>query len=127
MIPLGRRRWAIPGGNIPPDSTGPEPRWTSFDELCVLNAGDGEASVAITIYYEDREPVGPYKIRIAGRRVRQLRLNDLIDPEAIPLGTAYACVVESSVPVVVQFVRQDTGRAENAALGLMGYPDDGTG
>jgi len=124
MTAIGRRRWAIAGGHIPLRTTGPEPECTSSDTLCVLNAADAEAVVKITIFYADREPVGPYQLAVLPRRVRQVRFNDLIDPEAMPLDTDYALIVESSVPVVVQFSRRDTSQAENAIATTLAYPAD---
>ncbi|WP_244236037.1 sensory rhodopsin transducer [Micromonospora inaquosa] len=40
--------------------------------------------------------------------VRPGRLNDLIDHEAVHVDRPYGCVLRSPVPVVVQFLRQDT-------------------
>ena len=51
-----------------------------------------------------------------------LDLNDLIDPEAIPLGVDYACLIRSNVPVVVHFSRLDTGRDGLAMLGGVAFP-----
>jgi hypothetical protein len=118
MAGLGGRCWVVPGGRIPFPSNGEEPEFTSFDQLCVLNSGDEDAHLELTIYYEDREPVGPYPIRVGARRVRHVRLNDLVDPEAIVLGQRFGWVVRSPVPVVVQFVRQDTRLP--GAIGLLG-------
>ena len=56
---VGRRRWAIAEGYIPSWSNGPEPQFTSHETACLLNTGDGEAHVEITVYFEDREPAGP--------------------------------------------------------------------
>lgn len=122
MEALGKKVWAIPGGHIPSASTGREPEHVSRDELQVLNTSGDDAELEITLYYADREPVGPYPLVVHPRRVRHVRFNDLIDPEAMPLDTHYACVVNSSVPVVVQFTRVDTSQAENALLGLLAYP-----
>ena len=118
---IGKKTWVIVGGHIPLHSTGHEPECTSFDELCVLNTTDREARLSITIYYADREPVGPYPLKVQPRRTRHVRFNDLIDPQAIPLDTDYAAVVQSSVPVVVQFIRQDTGQAAKALLGTLAF------
>ena len=76
----------------------------------------------ITIYYSDREPVGPYEIRVAAQRVKQVRFNDLIDPEVIPLDIDYAAVIHSSMPVVVQFTRFDSSQAENAVATTIAVP-----
>ncbi|HEX5543558.1 MAG TPA: sensory rhodopsin transducer, partial [Micromonospora sp.] len=47
-----------------------------------------------------------------------VRFNDLIEPAAIRLDRPYGAVVRSPVPIVVQFLRQDTRIP--GALGLMG-------
>ncbi len=121
MPNLGKKSWAIPGSNIPLEQTGPEPDFTSHDSLWILNATDDDADVEITIYYADREPVGPYSIDIEARRVRQIRFNDLIDPQPIPLETDYAAVVESNTPIVVHFTQMDTRQAENTRTTATGF------
>lgn len=124
MKPVGRKRWVISGGHIPLRSTGREPEFTSFDRLSVLNVSDQTAEIEITLYYSDHAPVGPYPLKIDARRVRKFRFNDLIDPEAIPLDRDYGAVIESNVPIVVQFTRQDTSQAANGLLGTMAFPLD---
>jgi hypothetical protein len=121
---IGRTRWAIAGGHIPLHSTGPEPELTSHDKLCLLNTNDQEAQVEITLFYTDREPVGPYPLTVQARRTRHVRFNDLINPEAMPLDVDYASLITSDLPIVVQFSRLDSGQAENAVLGTMAFPVD---
>jgi hypothetical protein len=125
MTTIGRRRWAIPGGRIPAESTGHEPEYTSRDEITVLNTSADEARVQLMVFFEHRDPVGPYVLAVPAQRLKVVRFNDLINPEAIPLGTSFAAVLESSVPVIVQFMRLDSRRAENTLLGTMAYPGDG--
>ncbi len=124
MTEIGKKTWAIPGSNIPLEHTGEEPEFTSHDSLWVLNATDDDADVQMTLYYADREPVGPYHIEVGARRVRQVRFNDLIDPEAIPLETDYAAVVEANTPVVVQLTSLDTRRAEQTHSRSLGFPGE---
>jgi hypothetical protein len=121
---VGKKVWAIPAGRIPPHGTGREPEYTSRDELCVLNANGEEASVEITIFHADRDPVGPYPLTVQARRVAHVRFNDLISPEAIPMDADYAALVESDVPIVVQHVRLDSRRAEDSLFGSIGYASD---
>ncbi|MGW5557844.1 sensory rhodopsin transducer [Micromonospora sp. NPDC003944] len=124
MTEIGARLWVVPGGHIPFPSNGPEPAFTSFDQLCVLNATDTHADLELTLYYEDTEPVGPYAVTVEARRVRHVRLNDLIDPEAVRLDRPYGCLLRSPVPVVVQFLRQDTRLPGTVALAAtMAYPE----
>ena len=119
--PLGRKRWAIAEGYIPGWSNGPEPQFTSHETACLLNASDEEAHVKITVFFSDREPVGPYQLTVPARRTKHVRFNELKDPEPIPTDTDYASVIESDVPIVVQHTRLDSRQAENALLSTIAY------
>jgi hypothetical protein len=121
-IGLGATRWAIAEGYIPESSTGPEPEMTSHETAGILNTGPRDAQVTITIYFADREPAGPFRVVVPAQRTRHIRFNELGDPEAIPRGTTYASVIESSEPVVVQHTRLDSRQAENALLSTIAYP-----
>jgi hypothetical protein len=121
---IGRTRWAIAEGYIPGESTGPEPEMTSHETLCFLNAGDQDARVEVTIYFEDREPAGPYRLTVPARRTLHEWINDLDDPEPVPTDTDYAMLVESDVPIVVQHTRIDTRQAEAALLSTIAFASD---
>jgi hypothetical protein len=79
---IGRRRWAVAEGYIPQWSHGPEPAMASHESVGLLNAGPGDAHVTITLYFSDREPVGPYQVAVPARRTRHVRFNDLSGPGA---------------------------------------------
>ena len=121
---IGRRTWAIAEGYIPRWSNGPEPQFTSHETACLLNASDGVARVRITVYFEDRDPVGPYRLAVPARRTLHVRFNELDDPEPIPRDTDYASVIESDVPIVVQHTRLDSRQAENALLSTIAHASD---
>ena len=118
----GHRRWAIAEGYIPPTSTGPAPEMLSHETVCLLNTRDRDAQVAITLYFSDREPVGPYRLTVPARRTKHVRFNDLTDPQPVPLGTEFASVIESDVPVVAQHTRLDSRQAENALMTTIACP-----
>jgi hypothetical protein len=120
-IPIGRRRWAIAEGYLPAWSNGQEPQLTSHETVCLLNAGPNDANLTITIYFADREPAGPYHVRVPARRTRHLRFNELRDPEPIPVDTDFASLVESDQPVVAQHTRLDSRQAELALLSTIAY------
>ena len=122
--PIGRRRWAIAEGYIPAWSNGPEPQMTSHETACLLNASDQDAHVEITIFFSDREPVGPYRVLVPARRTRHVRFNDLPGPEPVPRDTDFASLIESDVPIVVQHTRLDSRQAENALLSTIAYASD---
>src|ERR687883_719369 len=121
MEPIGSKRWAIAEGYIPPASTGSGRAFESHETACLLNAGDADAHVEITILFKDREPVGPYRVTVPPRRTVHQRFNELEDPERIPRDTDYASVIESDVPVVVQHTRLDSRQAENALLSTIAH------
>ena len=121
MKSIGANRWAIAEGYIPGWSHGPEPQFTSHETVCILNVSDQNACVAITVFYADREPGGPYEVIVPARRTVHLRFNDLKTPEPIPLETDFASVIESDVPVVVQHTRLDSRQSENALLSTIAY------
>ena len=119
---IGHKHWAIPEGYIPVGSHGPEPEMLSHETACLLNAGDREAHVEITIYFSDRDPVGPYKVTVPARRTKHLRFNDLTTPGPVPEGTDYASVIDSDVPIVVQHTRLDSRQNANALLSTIASP-----
>lgn len=120
----GRKIWGFPGGFIPEKSTGREPEMLSKDEISILNTSKKDAEITITIYYADRDPVSGYQISVKPERVRQFRINDLIDPHAIPLGVQYGAVLQSSVPIIVQWSKQITSDGKLGLMGAMAYPID---
>ena len=123
MEPIGRKRWVIAEGYIPSQSSFSERALISHETACILNAGDREAHVAITIFFTDREPAGPYHVTVAARRTLHLRFNDLKEPAAIPRDTDYSSVFESDVPIVVQHTRLDSRHAEVSLLSTIAYGD----
>lgn len=93
----------------------------------MLNASDEEAHVEITIFFSDSGPLGPYKLLIPARRTKHVRFNDLNDPKPIPHAIDFASVIESDVPIVVQYTRLDSRQAENALMTTMAFADMGDG
>lgn len=94
---------------------------TSHETACLLNTGDQDAQVQITIYFTDREPVGPYRVVVPARRTRHVRFNDLQDPAPVPRDTDYASLIVSDVPIVVQHTRLDSRQSENALITTIAF------
>jgi hypothetical protein len=121
MNGIGYRRWATAKGYIPSESSFSERAFISHETACILNAGDRDAHVAITIYFADRNPAGPYQVKVSARRTLHVRFNDLTHPCPIPRDTDYSSVIESDVPIVVQHPRLDSRRAEIALLSTIAH------
>jgi hypothetical protein len=56
MEAIGATLWAIAEGYIPGKSTGSGRELASHETVCILNAADTDAHVAIMAYFSDREP-----------------------------------------------------------------------
>ena len=105
---LGKRFWLIPDCYWP-EVTG-EGHYVSHESICVLNTGDVDVSVKITLYFEDREPIEGFLAKCGARRTHHIRMDKLVEASGnpVPKGVPYAALVESSLPVVVQYSRIDT-------------------
>lgn len=121
MEGIGHRRWAIAEGYIPSQSSFGHRSLISHETACILNAADRDAHVEVTVFFADRDPVGPYPLTVAARRTLHLRFNDLESPAPIPRDTDFASVFESDVPIVVQHTRLDSRHAEVALLSTVAF------
>lgn len=121
MPSLGAKVWVIPEGYMPSKSVSTDPALVSHETACILNAGDRDAQITVTLYFEDRDPLGPYRVAVSARRTRHLRFNDLNDPCPVPRDTSYASVIESSEPIVVQYTRLDSRDPHVALLSTIAW------
>ncbi len=121
MKTIGYKKWVIPGGHIPFLSSGREPEMLSQDKIAVLNLNKKSVKIKMTIYHPDEEPIEGYPLEIEGERVRKFRVNDLINPFPVVLEQDYSIVLEAEEPVVVQFLRMDTGYKNLAIMGTMAF------
>jgi hypothetical protein len=122
MDAIGRKRWAIAEGYIPSQSVSSERALVSHETACILNAGDKDAHIMLTVFYANREPV-VYRVTVPARRTLHLRFNDLDDPQPIPKDTDFSSVFESDIPIVVQHTRLDSRRAEISLLSTTAYSE----
>ena len=120
-MPIGKTHWAIAEGYIPPYSSSETRELTSHETACILNANDADAHVTLTLYFADRDPVGPYQITVKARRTLHLRFNDLTDPAPVPRNTDFSSVFESDVPIVIQHSRLDSRSADVALMTTSAY------
>jgi hypothetical protein len=121
MAAPGHLVWSIPEGYIPSGGIEGDPALVSHEAACILNAGDLDAAIEITLFFEDREPAGPYRVRVPARRTLHLRFNDLEDPEPVPRDKSYASLITSTQPIVVQHTRLDSRDARVALLSAMAF------
>jgi hypothetical protein len=117
---LGKRTWVFADGDLPPHPDGmPEPK--AHEALMVVNNGDEEAKITLTILFEDEEPKEGIRLTVPAKRVKCFRMDFPVGEEQyqIPFGQ-YAVVLESSVPVVCLYGRLDR-RSDMAYYPIGGF------
>ena len=117
----GKTEWLIADCYWPEVTT--EGHYVSHEAICVLNAGDRDAEIEITLFFEDAEPLAGFRAFCAARRTNHIRMDKIVskDGRGVERGIPYAMTVESDVPIVVQYSRCDTTQAELSFMGLLAY------
>jgi len=118
---IGSTTWVIAAALIPEWGEGPGAPVASRETASILNASEREAHASITVFFQNREPIGPYRVTVPARRAERLCFNDLEKPTPIPHDTQFACLIESDVPIVVQQTRLDARRGDAAAITTIAY------
>ena len=122
---IGKTRWAIAEGFLPdPGPHADDPKLRSHETACILNGNERDVMLSITVFFRDRDPAGPYRVRVPARRTLHLRFDQLRDPEPIPRNTDYASVLEADLPVVIQHTRLDARPGERALITTLAYAGD---
>jgi len=117
----GKKVWLIPDGYWPSVSNGLYP---SHESICVLNTGNVDAEMDITLYFEDRAKMEGFQAVCKAEHTHHIRLDKLQNREGrgVPRGIPYAMVVCGTVDIVVQYSRMDTTQAEMALMSVMAFP-----
>jgi hypothetical protein len=121
MEKVGHKQWVISGGHIPLKGTGREPWFLSQDRIAILNPNKNAVSIRLKVLFAEQEAIDSYQLEINGERLLKFRVNDLINPFPVPLEEDYALIVEASEPVVVQFLRMNSGQRNLAIMGTMAF------
>ncbi len=124
MKAFGQKTWLIPDTFLHSVSRSEEDK--SHEAICVLNTGTRDAIIKLTLFFEDREPCRDFSARCGAMRTHHIRMDRLrtVDGRGIPVDTPYAVLVESDVPIVVQYSRLDTSAAEMALMTTIAFGVD---
>ena len=122
MKAYGKKTWMIPDCYWPEITT--DGHYVSHEAICVMNTGDEEAVINITLLYEDREPVCGLVAKCGAQRTHHIRMDKLVDDKGqhIAMGVPYAALVESNVPIVAQYSRIDTTQVNETLATTMAFP-----
>jgi len=116
----GKTEWFIPDAYYPGIDNG---TYVSHEAVCVLNTGDADAHIEITLYFEDKEPKTGFTAVCPARRTNHIRMDKIVnaDGSKVERNVPYAMLVTSDVPIVVQYSRCDTTQKELAFMGVLAY------
>ncbi|HPV58610.1 MAG TPA: sensory rhodopsin transducer [Rectinema sp.] len=118
-IDKGKKQWVYPDLELPPPGDFP---LKGHESLIILNMNDSDASIIITLYFTDKEPISLPALTVKARRVRCLRLDKEEEIGIqLPRETQYALRLNADVPVVAQYGRLDTRQQNMAFYTVMGY------
>ncbi len=120
MKTYGKKTWLIPDTFLGSESAND---LTTHEAVCVINTSNEDAEIHLTAIFEDREPMCEFYSHCGAERTHHIRLDKIRDRNGapIPYDTPYALLVESSVPIVVQYSRLDASRAELALMTTMAW------
>ena len=117
----GKTTWLLGDGYWDSHSNG---LFNSHESVCVLNTSDKDATITMTLYFEDRDEMGGFVAKCGAKRTHHIRMDKLISQEgkAVPQDVPYAILVESDVPVVVQYSRLMSSQPELGLMSTIAYP-----
>ena len=110
--------WFFPDGDLPQPGDS-EPK--GHESLIIFNPNPLDATVQITVFYEDKDPDKLDKIELSAQRVLCVRMDKPIGSYRIPFGQ-YALKIESTTPVICQIGRMDVTQPNLAYYTVMGFP-----
>lgn len=121
MKSYGKKTWLIPDLYLDSVSCNNQ---KSHEAICVINTSDEDAKIKLTLFFEDRDCDDSFSSVCLAKRTHHIRMDYIKNPEGktIPLDTPYAVLLESNVPVVVQYSRLDSSQAELALMTTIAYP-----
>ncbi len=119
----GKKLWLLGDGYWDSHSNG---LFDSHESICVLNTSDRDATLNMTLYFEDCDPMCNFIAKCGARRTHHVRMDKLLNADGLPVpqDKPYAIMVESDVPVIVQYSRLMSSQPELGLMTTMGYPID---
>lgn len=116
----GKNLWIIGDGYM---SDTKKDGYVSHEAVCVLNISGEKAHIAITVYFEDCEPMRGFSAVCENERTNHIRLDKIQNDrgEKIPRERPYALAISSDVPVIVQHSRMDVSSPDMALMTTIAY------
>jgi len=118
IMEIGKKTWVFSDGDLPPPGD-TEP--FGHEALMIVNNGEKEATIKVTILFDDKDPKEGITLHVPPRRVKCFRMDMPLGDEKFQLGPGQtATIIESDVPVVAVYGRLDR-RKDVAYYPVQGY------
>lgn len=115
---LGKKTWVFADGDLPPRGEG-EP--FGHEAMMVVNSGEEDAQIRIDLLFESGNPKEGIMLRVPGKRVKCIRMDEPLGDEGYQIQPGqFAVVLRSSVPIVAVYGRLDR-RKDMAYYPVAGY------
>ena len=123
MANNGNKRFVLPDGCTPTQSTGEVP---SHECISVLNLNDEDAELTLTAYYMDKDPVKSQPIVCKAQRSTHIPMFffKTEDGEPLDVNSPYSGIVDVTLPVYAQYARVVTAQPEYSITSMMMHAID---
>ena len=120
----GAHNWYIADAYLP--SSGLGQKWEGHESVCILNAGQTDARVRMTLLFEDRDPVEGIELVVGARRCRHIGMHkpQQLGGVKVPRDVPYGIELVSDAPVVVQYSRLDVTQPNFTLMTTIPYALD---
>ena len=117
---VGKKNWIIPDCELPPEGEGV---LKGHESVIVVNDSDKDATIQVTLFFTDKEPVTGIVWTVGAKRVKCFRMNvpEQMGNFVVPLETQYAMKLESTQKIVVQYGRLDNRQTNLAYYTTMAF------
>lgn len=124
MKAYGKKTWLIPDTFL--SSVSGDGEQPSHEAICVINTGEHDAHIKLTLFFENRDAMKGFSAVCAAQHTNHIRLDRICSADGceIPRDTPYAILLESDEPVAVQYSRLDTSSARMALMTTIAYSED---
>ncbi|WP_158587636.1 sensory rhodopsin transducer [Neobacillus notoginsengisoli] len=116
----GKKLWYFPDCDLPPAG---DSQLKGHESIIVLNDSDFDATLNMTLFFTDQDPVRVNNLIVEKQRVRCIRMDNKTELHGfeVPLEIQYALKVESDQNVIIQYGRLDSRQTNLAYYTTLGY------
>ena len=93
----------------------------SHEAICVINPYNEEITLKLTLYFEDRDKMDGFEIKVSAERTLHIRMDRIVNNknEHVPQDVPYAIKIECEKEVPIQYSRMDTSQSEMSIMTTM--------